>query len=349
MARRSSNLLGDFLLALLALVGLGAGVVYVSKREGIPLPALPKLPSWVPTKLPSKEQILKYAPYAPIVPFAPFAFPLVPLVAPFAVAAYASATDFVKRMQSALTQAGFSTQGVDGVWGGHTSAAAAGFQSANGMVPTGLPEPPLANALKVPLPTVPSSLGSNFVQMIAGQLQGIVQNPLDAVKLMLHESGLDPSATYRMSDGTPVATGIFQLRVKSVPSVTGMSVAAFNALSAAAQIPFAAKSWRQEAATMGARLPLSGRDLYWLNFTPATYVAGAPDSYVIVKNNDTYLNASTKKWVPLKGVYTLNANLDHGGKGFITAGDMALALNDGAHGSPLLYAALANALQGAVA
>jgi hypothetical protein len=341
MARRSSSTLGDLLLALLGLLGIGAGVVYVARKEGVKLPELPEFPKWKP-RLPTKEELYKYAPFAPLVPLAPFVAPLVPaMAAPFAVAAYLSGKDFVSRMQSALTRAGFSTQGVDGVWGPKTTVAAQGFQTSKGMPPTGLPEPPLAAALNVPLPMVPSSLGSNFVQTLLSGVQGLVQNPVDAVKLMLNESGL-------RSQTPGPATGIFQLLKDYVPGFTGMSVAAFEALSAAQQLPFAIKWWQQHAPA-SAR-PVSGRDLYWINFLPATYVPGALDSRVLVKNNNTYQMPDGTWLTPKKGnYYTSNQSLDHGNKGYITVGDMALALNTGARANPLLYAALANALQGAVA
>lgn len=328
---------GNILIAVLALLGLGTGIVYVAKREGISLPKLPKIPSG--------KDLFKLLPYAPLLPFAPLALPLVPGM--LAVYAYTNSSDFTKRMQTALTQAGFPTKGIDGVWGGNTAAAAMGFQSSKGMPTTGLPDPPLAAALNVPLPAVPNFLGSGFASTLASEVNGIVQDPMDAVKLLLHESGLNPSATAKTASGQPVATGIFQLLVNSVPTFTGMPVKAFNALSAAAQVPFAARWWKQMASGFGAKLPVSGRDLYWLNYLPAAYSSGAPDSYMFVKNNDTYLNAKSKLWNSLPGVYSQNRNLDHGNKGYITAGDMALALNDGARANPMLYAGIANALGGA--
>jgi peptidoglycan hydrolase-like protein with peptidoglycan-binding domain len=254
---------------------------------------------------------------------------------------------FVAEMQSALKSAGFDPQGVDGDWGTHTAAAAAACQTSRSLPATGLPEPALAQSLGVTIPALSASLGANFAQAVVDNLTGITTNALDACKLMLHESGMNPEATYWGPGHTPVAVGIFQLLAEYVPQVTGMDVDEFKALTAAQQLPFAAKFWRQK----GLALPISPRDLYWVNYLPDSYVPGAPDSYVFVWSDDTYQSRSQKKRVHFTDVYAWNKNLDHplpgqtAKKGFITADDMALGVNDGAMQNPTLYASIANALE----
>jgi hypothetical protein len=249
---------------------------------------------------------------------------------------------FVEEIQSALTAAGFDTDGVDGAWGPKTSAAAAFYQSSKGLPVTGLPEPALAHALGVAIPPLPSSLAS-LPAALASHLPGIATSVMGAVKLMLHESGMNP----QLIPGSP-AVGIFELLVTLVQSVTGMTPQQFGNLSAAQQVPYAARFWRAK----GLKLPVSPRDLYWVNYLPDAYVEGAPDSYAFVWKDDTFQSKSRGARVPYHGVYTQNENLDHplpgttSRKGYVTAGDMAIALDDGATGSPSLYAALADALAG---
>lgn len=272
-------------------------------------------------------------------------------------------SNFVTAMQSALARAGFSPGGIDGGWGSKTSAAAAAFQNANNMAPTGLPEPALAQALGVAAPPVPGRLGPSFVPTLVQQVAGICA-PLDALKMMMHESGLNPASAYRIvlphgpktnslaTDGTIsiVACGLFGLLTNVVQGTTsathvipllGMTTDQFMALSATQQLPFAARFWRSLAMAK----PVSGRDLYWNNFLPDSYVQGAGDSLAFVKDNDTYLSHSRGQWVPYKGVYSMNSGLDHGHKGYITTGDMKLALDEGAFSDPATYAACAAAMQ----
>lgn len=187
---------------------------------------------------------------------------------------------FVSTVQQALTNAGFDTQGIDNDWGSHTAAAASAYQSAHGMTSTGLPEPELLHALGVTIPAY-----ANAAE-IAAALAGVSDTaaPRDALKIMLGESGMNP-ASVAYHNGEPVAGGVFGLLVTQTQGLTGMSFDDWIKLSAAEQIPYAAKFWR----SLGATLPVSARDLYWLNFLPATYVPGAADDYVFVKSNDTYL------------------------------------------------------------
>ena len=251
---------------------------------------------------------------------------------------------FVSTIQQALTNAGFDTQGADNVWGSHTSAAASAYQTAHGMTPTGLPEPELLRALGVAIPA-----NTNAAE-IASALNSVSQtaSPRDALKIMLGESGMNP-ASVAYHDGKPVAGGVFGLLVTQTQDLTGMSFDDWIKLSAAEQIPYAAKFWKQITSGFNAPLPVSARDLYWLNFLPATYVSGAADDYVFVKSDDTYL-ISDGTWKHGAGFYTQNESLDHpltpGGplKGYITAGDMAQAAARGAMNNPSTYAAIADAL-----
>jgi Putative peptidoglycan binding domain len=257
---------------------------------------------------------------------------------------------FVSLVQQTLTNAGFDTGGVDNDWGSHTSAAAIAFQTAHGMTPTGLPEPELLRALGISIPAYPNA--ADIAGALTTTLNGVV-DPRDALKIMLGESEMNPAAVAYLDPETktePVAGGVFGLLVTQTQNLTGMSFSDWIQLSAAQQIPYAAKFWKQITAGFGAPLPVSARDLYWLNYLPATYVPGAPDDYVFVRSNDTFLRRGSSTWEHAAGYYTQNEGLDHpltpGGtrKGFITAGDMGLAAARGAMKNPATYAAIADAI-----
>lgn len=238
---------------------------------------------------------------------------------------------FVIRMQSALNAAG-ATLKVDGVWGPLTSKAATMVQLARNLPATGLPEPALAMALGVVLPTIPTQL-VGVAEALDDSMHGLV-DPLEALKLLLHESGLD--ASIENEEGY---VGIFQISQAYLPNFK-LTVDAFKALTAAQQVPFAARWWLSITKQFKASLPVSGRDLYWLNFLPASYLQGADDSHVIADEDETYMKPDGT-WHPYPGVYSDNKDLDHGAKGQITAGDMALALNDGVCQHAATYATIA--------
>jgi hypothetical protein len=74
-------------------------------------------------------------------------------------------------------------------------------------------------------------------------------------------------------------------------------------------------------------LSISARDLYWLNFLPATYVPYSLDSYVISSQGDPW--------------YSSNTSLDPTGSGQITAGDLSTAISNAENNNPNTYAYLA--------
>lgn len=182
---------------------------------------------------------------------------------------------------------------------------------------------------------IDASDGTVFADTFNSVIAPMVTDPVGALLLLLHESGLNPSI-----ENSAGFVGIFQLKDSYVPEVTGMSVEDFKSLTAERQLPFAAKFWR----SIAKKLPLEPRDLYWTNFLPATVVPGAPDDYAFVRDDNSYMTPDGS-WHSLPGVYSQNSGLDHGGKGFITAGDMGLALQDGQAAHPHLYAYLAPMIQ----
>jgi peptidoglycan hydrolase-like protein with peptidoglycan-binding domain len=298
--------------ALATLLGVVLGTRWAS-RKGIRIPVLSPL----------------------FAPSSSFASPL-----PIPVRRWGRMTPFAKSIQLALAAKGYPSGTPDGVWGANTAKAALAFQRDHGLAQTGLAEPDLVRALGLPIPALPPNSGGApaVAQALVTTLQGVV-SPGDAAKIMLHESGLDPTAD------NGAAVGVFQLDPFQPSVVGGLSRAAYKALTAAQQIPFAAKFWRNVASQFRLPLPLSARDLYWTNYLPATVKPGAGDDYAFCFSNDTYLNAATGERVDFAGCYTKNQGLDHGKKGFITAGDMASAAQEGAMDYPDRYAAVMDAVQ----
>jgi hypothetical protein len=181
-------------------------------------------------------------------------------------------------------------------------------------------------------PTWPSYLGDTFAQSLVTWSQSIGADPLDVLKLLLSESSLQPGAWN--PNGFPSgqgAVGINQLSPGnwSYFQNQGLSVAQYKALTAEQQLPYAFAYWKAVMASHGLAT-ISGRDLYWLNFLPAYYVPNATDAHVIVTSSSGY--------------YTNNTGLDHGHKGFITAGDLQLSLDaqEGIHST--LWPLVSNAI-----
>jgi peptidoglycan hydrolase-like protein with peptidoglycan-binding domain len=253
----------------------------------------------------------------------------------------ANAGSFVRQVQAALTSAGFPTGGIDGDWGTATTKAAMGYQNSKGLPATGNPEPSLLASLGVGAPPVPASLAGLASALVQGAA-GLLQDPLDALRLFLYESGLSP--TIENHHGFPsgvFAVGIFQILNTYL---TTISVDAFKALGVVGQVPYAFQNWRGKFAANHVPVPASGRDLYWVNFLPASYKPGAADDYVIVKSDDTYQRPNGI-WAKLSNVYSANNNMDSGSKGFITAGDLKAIMTRGPRGANApLYAAIANVL-----
>jgi Transglutaminase-like superfamily len=169
-------------------------------------------------------------------------------------------------------------------------------------------------------------LGAGFPQALVDYSAEIGADPLDVLKLLLSESGLNPRA-----DNSIHAVGINQLIPMNYGYITnaGYTVDQYKALTAEQQLPVVF-AYFQNVLKNHHLTSISGRDLYWLNFLPAYYVPGATDLHVIVTSSS--------------GFYQANQSFDHGKKGFITAGDLQLSLDaqEAAHPTywPLLSAAI---------
>lgn len=150
----------------------------------------------------------------------------------------------------------------------------------------------------------------------------IGSDPFAMANVMMSESGLNPKAKNSIG-----CVGLNQFCGTTFAGVVlGKSASEWNAMSsddknaalddyrsksAEEQLAFVAKFW----ASKPAAALKTARDLYWVNFLPATYVAGADDSHVLTTSS-SILNAN-----PVFVSHDANGNPQ------ITAGDLQRALD----------------------
>jgi hypothetical protein len=107
-------------------------------------------------------------------------------------------------------------------------------------------------------------------------------SPFDLAALMLSESGLTPTAKHVNADGSIEAIGINQLDKVNWPAFN-VDPGSYLASPASAQWAGVVRPFFSGILRAHPQAAASLRDLYWLNFAPATYVPNAPDDHVIVK------------------------------------------------------------------
>jgi hypothetical protein len=164
-------------------------------------------------------------------------------------------------------------------------------------------------------PNWPSYLGDTFATTLVQYSQSIGADPLGILKLLINESGgrLNPNA--QNPNGFPsgqYAVGINQFAPVSWGFFAPLTAVQYGQLTAEQQLPYVFGYFKHWMNAYGLST-ISPRDLYWLNFLPATYVPNATDLHVIVTSSS--------------GNYQNNQSLDHGHKGFITAGDLQLTID----------------------
>lgn len=173
---------------------------------------------------------------------------------------------------------------------------------------------------------LPSYLGDDFPTQLATWSKSIGADPLDVAALLYSESNLQPTA--RNPRGFPdgqYAAGINQLAPVNWGYFSPLTAGQYTALTASQQLPYVFAYFKTVLGNHNLET-ISARDLYWLNFLPATYVPFATDDHVIVSSSSGY--------------YTNNSNLDHGAKGYITAGDLQKRLDDVKANAPAWFASL---------
>lgn len=161
---------------------------------------------------------------------------------------------------------------------------------------------------------IPAHLDASFAPAVCDVAEAFGgSDPLGIAALLFSESDINP--TIENSIG---CVGINQFCPSTAKAMGIEDQQAYRQLSACQQLRnFVFPFWSELVKAHHVPFPVSARDLYWLNFLPATYVPNAPDSHVITRD---------------PGIISENEGFDTQHKGFITAGDMQLALVNAAHG-----------------
>jgi hypothetical protein len=167
----------------------------------------------------------------------------------------------------------------------------------------------------------PDYFDAGWASVFVAGCQALGVDPSDAAALIIGESSWTPTAKNSIG-----CVGLNQLcgRSQNLFTNQGYSVSDYLALPVSQQLTVGVfPYWTQMMQNAGLS-SISGRDLYWLNWVPALYVAGSSDSYVIQNQGDPYYSA----------------DLDIGGKGYITAGDLQIRLDNMRANNPDLWSYL---------
>lgn len=160
---------------------------------------------------------------------------------------------------------------------------------------------------------LPSGIDAAFVPTLWNVANALDSDPINLAESLYMESSIEPAV-----QNSAGYSGINQMSAANLQSM-GITPAAYVKLPASVQLEkYVYPFWRSIKASHGITGPLSARDIEWLNFLPATYVANAPDSHVVT-SNPAYV--------------TPNKSFDHGNKGYITAGDIGTSVKNAATGA----------------
>jgi len=123
-----------------------------------------------------------------------------------------------------------------------------------------------------------------FPRLIDLETRGVVKNAEEALNLMASESGLDSSIINSIGCAglNQMCSGTLQGWFKGDGTTDYASLAKqFAALPASGQLDAIEGLWTFRAKNANITRA-SARDLYWLNFLPATFTANAPDAALLV-------------------------------------------------------------------
>jgi hypothetical protein len=131
------------------------------------------------------------------------------------------------------------------------------------------------------VPSSVSNIDDDFYGKLVDGARRLGVEPVSMALVMFAESGINPKA-FNAKGG---ASGINQFMPATLNKVApGLDPASYRQLSASQQLDYVLKFWASLYAAHPGANQGAARDLYWLNFYPATYVPGAPDDYVITTN-----------------------------------------------------------------
>ena len=163
-------------------------------------------------------------------------------------------------------------------------------------------------------------LSDLFFERLAAWEQRTGGSAEGAILLMAAESGLNPQAG---AGGAAQGINQFQAATLAAQGYAG-TLDSFRRMTASEQLPYTLHFWdAQERAHPGATH--DPRDLYWINFLPATYRKNQPDSFILAAPGMVWHDGDRT----LTGEQVIKGNKGlEAGKGFITAGDLRRAINN---------------------
>lgn len=174
----------------------------------------------------------------------------------------------------------------------------------------------------------PDYFDTGWASVLVAGAQSIGADPYDVAGLMIGESGFNPTAQNSMG-----CVGLNQLcgGSQSVFTNAGYSVSDYLSLPVSQQLqigvfPF----WQQQMQNNGAST-LSGAEIYLINWLPGYYKLGLSNSDTIVDSSSPYYSA----------------DLDIGGKGYITLGDLGQRIQNMENNNPSLWSYLSGQIAAA--
>lgn len=180
--------------------------------------------------------------------------------------------------------------------------------------------------------SLPASIDAAFPAAVVAEARPLSIDPVDLLEVLNAESDVTPTA-HRPGG----AVGMNQF----VPSTLAMlrppiSPDDYARLPASVQLSrYIAPWWRAALASHNALgVPLSARDLYWLNFVPSEFRPGVTDDAYHATDNAQFAHD--------------NQALSHG-KPYVTLGDLDRFLDDSTHRNPSRWFALVDAVRAAEA
>jgi hypothetical protein len=171
----------------------------------------------------------------------------------------------------------------------------------------------------------PSYFDLGWASVFVAGCEAIGASPYDVAGLIIGESGWNPGA----QGGSPCAGGGYAVGLNQLCPVSqgvftnDYTPAQYLQLTVSQQLPYCFQYWQNVMSNAGV-VSVSGEELYWLNWLPATFVPYSSDSYVIQSQGDPYYDPS----------------LDVGNKGYITLGDLGTRISNMEAQNPNLWSYL---------
>lgn len=169
--------------------------------------------------------------------------------------------------------------------------------------------------------TLPSDIDAAFIPALISGANQLGADPFGLAAILYSESGIH--SNIKNSIG---CVGINQFCPSTAAAMGITDMAAYQQLPASKQWAYVMKFWSSLIKAHNATP--SARDIYWLNFLPATYVKGVDDTHVITSS---------------ASIVAANPGFSRG-KSYITTGDLSDAIANAVKSNPTRWAAIAQAI-----